>query len=51
VTQVERNGRQIWLGLGPERYLIALFPHSGLLLPVLRRAGYMLRSLFRKSVR
>jgi len=50
VTQVERNGRQIWLGLGPERYFIALSSRTGLLLPLVRGSGYMLRRFFRKSV-
>jgi hypothetical protein len=49
VTKVERNGRLVWLGLGPERYLIALFSRKGLLMPILRRAGTMLPRVFRKS--
>lgn len=31
VTRVERNGKKVWLGLGPERYGIALFSRMGLL--------------------
>ena len=50
VTQVERNGRQIWLGLGPVRYLIAAASRTGLLLPLVRGSGFMLRRFFRKSV-
>jgi signal peptidase I len=41
VTQVERKGRQVRLGLGPERYLIALCSRAGLLLPLLRRANFI----------
>ena len=47
VTRVERNGRQIWLGLGPERYLIALSSRSGLLIPVLRSFRSLFGMLFR----
>ncbi len=50
VTQVERNGRQNSRGLGPERYLIALSSRAGLLFPVLRRTGSIMRMLFRKLV-
>lgn len=31
VTRIERNGRPIWLGLGPERYLIAWLSRARLL--------------------
>lgn len=31
VTRVERDGRRIYLGLGPERYLVSLFSRFGLL--------------------
>ena len=34
VTAVERGGRMIRLGLGPERGLVALLSRSGLLLPL-----------------
>ena len=37
VTRIERDGKKVWLGLGPERYLIALFSRTGILLPVLSR--------------
>jgi hypothetical protein len=36
VTKVERKGKRIFLGLGPERFLIALLTRKNLLLPVLR---------------
>ena len=35
VTQVEREGRRVYLGLGPERYPIALLAHKKLLIPLL----------------
>ncbi len=35
VTGVERNGTEISLGLGPERYLIALLTRRGSILPLL----------------
>jgi hypothetical protein len=31
VTHIERNGHHVWLGLGLERYLIALLSRTGLL--------------------
>jgi hypothetical protein len=34
VSQIERNGRQIWLGLGPERVLIAWLSRLNLLIPL-----------------
>lgn len=37
LTRIERNGKKVWLGLGPERYLIALFSHKGNLVPMLSR--------------
>jgi hypothetical protein len=36
VTKVERKGKRIFLGLGPERFLIAILTRKNLLLPVLR---------------
>jgi hypothetical protein len=36
VTRIERKGRQVWLGLGPERYLIAVISRLGLLIPLRR---------------
>lgn len=35
VTRIERNSKKVWLGLGPERYLIALFSRTGRLMVVL----------------
>lgn len=34
VTRVERNGHPVWLGLGPERHLIAWLSAAGWLTPV-----------------
>ena len=43
VTKVERKGERIFLGLGPERFLIALLTRTNLLLPVLRPLWRILR--------
>ncbi len=45
VTRVERNGRRVYLGLGPERYLVAILSRSGWLAAVLRRL-WSLKSKF-----
>ena len=37
VTRVERNGRRVFLGLGPERSLIAILARNGWLAMALRR--------------
>ena len=50
VTRVERGGRVIRLGLGPERLLIALLSRLGLLLPLWQRLSPLLRPFFRRSV-
>lgn len=34
VTQVERDGQRVWLGLGPERFVIAWLSRAGLLVPI-----------------
>lgn len=34
VTRIERVGRPVWLGLGPERHVIAWLSRTGLLLPL-----------------
>jgi hypothetical protein len=39
VTRVERSGRRVKLGLGPERLLIALLNHRGLLAVIRKHAG------------
>ncbi len=47
VIRVERNGRRIWLGLGPERYLIAAFSRLGWLAPLTRRIARWIKPLRR----
>jgi hypothetical protein len=42
VAHVERKGRQVRLGLGLERYLLALVSRIGLLVALYRRAGFIL---------
>lgn len=37
VIRVERNHKRIWLGLGPERYLIAWLSRARLLIPLRNR--------------
>jgi|GEM_PF-304392 len=47
VTKVERKGKRIFLGLGPERFLIALLTRTNLLLPVLRTVWRIFRPVVR----
>ncbi|MCX6844936.1 MAG: S26 family signal peptidase [candidate division WOR-3 bacterium] len=47
VVRVERGGKRVWLGLGPERYVIAVLSRTGLLLPVRWRASALTRFLRR----
>jgi len=46
VTKVERNGRLIRLGWGPERWLLALLARCHLLQPLVSRTSQMLRPFF-----
>lgn len=48
VTQVERDGQEIRLGLGPERFLIAIMTRSGLLSHVVYPACRLLRSITKR---
>jgi len=48
VTRVERNGKRVWLGLGPERYGIALLSRIGLFSPLRVWAGFLIR-FFKKG--
>jgi len=41
VTRVERNGRRVYLGQGPERYLVAYLSRNGMLAAALRRLRAM----------
>ena len=43
VTKVERGGRQVFLGQGPERVLIALLDRYNLMIPVVRKLPRLLR--------
>ena len=36
ITRVERKGKKVFFGLGPERFLIAMLTRKNLLLPILR---------------
>ena len=47
VTKVERKGKKVFFGLGPERFLIALLTRTNLLLPVLRPVWRVFRPIAR----
>jgi len=47
ITRVERKGRRVFFGLGPERFLIALLTRTNLLLPILRPVWRILRPAVR----
>jgi hypothetical protein len=49
VVRIERGRKRVWLGLGPERYAIAVLSRAGLLLPIRSRAGLLTRFLRRRS--
>ena len=49
VTRVERGGRSVWLGLGPERYAIAYLSRTGMLVPIIVRIAPFLRPFLRRS--
>ena len=51
VTCVERGGRKVRFGLGPERLLIALLSRSGLMEIIRRCAGPLYRYFRRENVR
>lgn len=48
VTRVQRDGRDVWLGLGPERYLIAWLSRTGLLTPLRVWLASRLKPLLRR---
>ncbi len=50
VTKVERNDREAYLGLGPERFLIAFLTRRGLLLPLLRPVRRLIRPIIKRRV-
>jgi hypothetical protein len=43
VTRIEREGKIVWLGMGPERVWIALFSRKGFLLPVIGKLRLVYR--------
>jgi hypothetical protein len=45
VVRIERGRKRVWLGLGPERYAIAVLSRAGFLLPILIRASVLTRFL------
>jgi hypothetical protein len=45
VVRIERGRKRVCLGLGPERYAIAVLSRAGLLLPILMRASVLTRFL------
>ena len=48
VTRVERDGKRVYLGLGPERYLIALLSCWGLFRPLLLWGWPLVRPIVRR---
>jgi hypothetical protein len=51
VGRVEREGRQVRLGLGPERRLIAWLSRHNLLQPFIRRTWHVLRPALGKIIK
>lgn len=49
VTRIERNGHNIWMGLGPERYVIAWLSRTRLLIPLRVWIALWLRLFSRQS--
>jgi len=49
VTRVERDGKPVFLGLGPERFLIAFLGWRGLLFPLLLPLWKVVRPFLRRS--
>ena len=47
VTRIERDGRDVWLGLGPERYAIAWLSRTRRLIPLGGWLASWLRPLWR----
>jgi hypothetical protein len=45
VTTVERGRKRVLIGLGPERFLIALLTRKGLMVPLVRVAAKLLRPI------
>ena len=51
VTRVERHGKKIFLGLGPERFLIAFLGQKGLFFPIFLPLWRIFRPFTRRSER
>ncbi len=49
VTKVEREGKRVFLGLGPERFLIVLLSRTSIFFPFLLTVWRIVRSLIRRS--
>jgi len=47
ITKVERKGRKVSFGLGPERFLIAILTRKNLLFPVIRPVWRVFRPMAR----
>jgi hypothetical protein len=50
VTRVERDGKEVLLGLGPERFLIAFLGRRGLLLPLIFPFWKVIRTIMKKEL-
>ena len=50
VTRVERDGKQVYLGLGPERFLIAFLTRRSLLSPLLLSVWKLIRPIVKRRV-
>jgi hypothetical protein len=49
LTRVERTGKEVFLGLGPERLVIAFLGRRGLLLPLLLPVWKLLRAIVKRA--
>ena len=49
VTRVERGGKEVFLGLGPERFLIGFLGGRGLLLPLILPVWKVVRLFIKRS--
>jgi len=47
VSKVERNGTRVFLGLGPERFLLAILTRTELLLPLLHPMWRLVRPILK----
>jgi hypothetical protein len=47
ITRIEREGKKVFFGLGPERFLIAMLTRKNLLLPILRPVWRIFRPVAR----